>query len=141
MKLPIQAYILVLDDSHERAERFATAAAELGPWLTVHVWHDVAGMLAEINRFIDETVLISLDHDHAPNDPKTGMDIVKWLANRVPACSVIVHTSNTDASWSMMRELQDAGWNVVRAAPVGMGEDWIESVWLPAAKRIISTYE
>ena len=65
------------------------------------------------------------------------MDVAKVLSSLAPSCPVIVHTSNADAGWSMVNELKHSGWSVERAGPVGMGTEWVQTVWAPVVRRMM----
>jgi hypothetical protein len=61
--------------------------------------------------------------------------MAKFLAEKKPVCPVIVHTSNTDRSFSILNELRFADWRVDRVGPIG--ERWIERHWTPKAREML----
>src|SRR4051794_39820962 len=92
MSVPI---VLMLEDDDEGIDRFEVVAVKLGVELIS--WPDANVMLAEMGQFLHTASLISLDHDLFPFrdiDPGDGLDVAKHLATLLPACPVIVHTSN-----------------------------------------------
>ena len=92
-----------------------------------------------IGQQLADATLISLDHDltdDAGEDAGCGMDVARELARQKPTCPILLHTSNTDASWSMLNELKGSGWDVRRVPPVMMGTTWIEEDWLPVVRKI-----
>ncbi len=98
-------------------------------------------MVREMSAFLDDVCLISLGHDLNPmpdatEDPGTGVDVAKALADYPGICPVILHSSNHDYVWSMFNELRFSGWEPERTGPAG--EDWIETFWLPAARKAVA---
>ena len=93
---------------------------------------------------LDETILISLDHDlelqPGPNgrclDPGTGRDVADYLAGRQPTCPVVIHTSNGPAADGMAMVLQDAHWQTYRVVPADDLE-WIPTTWFRVIRRAI----
>ena len=125
--------ILMLEDNDERTAGFQKAMAEIGGGFDLKIWRDAHSMIAECAEFFPSTSLICLDHDLNPQpgvttDPGTGLDVAKFLADFLPVCPVLIHSSNTDRVYSMHNELRFAGWIVDRVGP--LGADWIESTWL-----------
>ena len=136
--------LLLLEDNAERIAGFEAVIKDLGDDWQLQVWRDAPTMLLECDGCFEDTALISLDHDLNPQpgvtvDPGTGLDLAKFLAGHLPLCPVIIHSSNTDRSWSMHNELRFAGWQVDRVGP--LGEDWIRQSWLPKARELIANAE
>src|SRR5262249_49074987 len=73
-------------------------------------------------------------------DPGTGLDVAQHLADFPAACAVLIHSSNTDRSWSMHNELRFAGWTVDRVGPLGLGNDWIRTSWLRRARELLAAH-
>jgi len=97
-------------------------------------------MTAECGDLLADTCLISLDHDLVPlsaesPDPGTGLEVAEFLSRQQPVCPVILHTSNHERRWSMHNEFRFAGWSVEIIPPIG--DDWIQSSWLPKARALI----
>jgi ADP-ribosylglycohydrolase len=135
--------LLLLEDNDERIANFQQALARLGADWRLVVWRDAPTMARECESYFQDVHLISLDHDLNPQagclgDPGCGLDTAKLLAGHFPFCPVIIHSSNTDAAWSMHNELRFADWTVERVGPIG--DNWIESLWLPRARQLISEY-
>ena len=128
--------ILILEDNEDRIASFRAAGGALSAEGTV--WPNAYRMAAELCDLLAAASLISLDHDlnePAGTDVGCGMDVVRELTRHKPTCPVLLHTSNVAASWSMLSELQDHGWQVQRVPPVTMGTAWIEKDWLPIVKN------
>jgi ADP-ribosylglycohydrolase len=135
--------ILILEDNAERTAAFQKAVAALGEGFEAKVWSDAPSMIAESDAFFSTVALISLDHDLNPlpgaaMDPGTGVDVARFLADFMPVCPVLIHSSNTDRVYSMHNELRFAGWTADRVGP--LGSDWIETSWLRAARRMLAEY-
>lgn len=121
---------LILEDNVERRTALERAAESLG--LRPKVWDDAHTMQAECEMYLPETALISLEHDV---DHGTGLDVAKYLAQKSPICPVIVHSLNTDRSFSMYNELRFADWKVDRVAPIG--EKWADKYWAKMARAFL----
>ncbi|HTS20049.1 MAG TPA: ADP-ribosylglycohydrolase family protein [Verrucomicrobiae bacterium] len=133
--------VLILEDKPDRLEGFRKAVRSLGSEFVIREWSTATSMIAECEEHLENTVLISLDHDlvaepSAGVDPGTGLHVALHLAGYLPVCPVVIHSSNTDASWSMHNELRFAGWQVERVGPIG--DDWISGTWLPTARSLLS---
>ena len=135
--------ILILEDNDERIAAFRKAIANLGRGFEVKVWRDARAMIAECEAFFPTAALISLGHDLKPilgstADPGTGMDVATFLADFMPICPVLIHSSNTNAVYSMDSEFRFAQWIVNLVVPAGT--DWVETLWLPNAKRLLAEH-
>ncbi len=133
--------ILILEDNDERIAAFRKTVTALGDGFELKVWQDAPSMIAECEAFFPNTALISLDHDLNPMpgataDPGTGLDVAKFLADFLPACPVLIHSSNTDRAYSMQNELRFSHWVVDRVGPIGT--DWIETSWLRKVREMIA---
>ena len=122
--LSIVKSILILEDNDERSTAFQNAVAVLGEGFELKVWRDALSMIAECEAFFPTAALISLDHDLNPMpgatvDPGTGLDVARFLGDFMPACPVLIHSSNTEKVYSMHNELRFAGWTVERVGPIG----------------------
>ncbi len=132
--------ILVLEDNDERIEAFQNAVAALGDGFGLRVWRDAPSMMTECEQFFPSAALISLDHDLNPApgataDPGDGLEVARFLGDFMPVCPALIHSSNTDAAWSMHNELRFAGWMVDRVGPLGNG--WIKDAWFPRAQTLL----
>lgn len=135
--------ILMLEDNDERIAAFQKAVASLGTGFDLKVWRDAPTMIAECEPYFPQTVLISLDHDLNPQpgatqDPGTGLDVAKYLAECRPVCPLIIHSTNADRAYSMHNELRFADWIAERVGPIG--NDWVEKMWLPKAKEFMAEH-
>ena len=135
--------ILILEDNDERIAAFSKTAAALGDGLELRIWRDAPSMIAECEEFFPTSKLISLDHDLNPIPdttvvPGTGLNVARFLGDFLPACPVLIHTSNTDRVYSMHNELRFAGWMVDRVGPIGT--DWIETSWLRSVRRLLAEH-
>jgi hypothetical protein len=133
--------ILLLEDNPDRLGAFRRAIRSLGEDWSVKDWRDAHRMISECEEFLGQAALISLDHDLVSetglsSDPGTGLDAASHFAGMLPACPVVIHSSNSDAAWSMHNELRFAGWHVERVGP--LGEDWIQHAWLTKARELIT---
>jgi hypothetical protein len=132
--------VLILEDKPERQAEFERIATTLGEQFQVLIWDDANRMRKECERFLPRAALISLEQDldakpGVASDPGSGLDVAKFLAEKAPVCPVIVHTSNTDRSFSILNELRFADWRVDRVGPIG--ERWIEKYWTPKAREML----
>lgn len=126
--------MLILEDKAERRAAFERVAPSLG--LRVKMWADAEQMQAECEKYFDEAALISLEQDLHVDDRGTGLDVAKFLAEKAPVCPVIVHTANTDRSYSIFNELRFADWKVERVGPVG--DRWIDKYWTNKAREMLA---
>jgi hypothetical protein len=140
--------VLILEDKPEHQAEFERLAPTLGEEFEVLIWDDANRMRSECERFLPRAALISLEHDldcqpGTRVDPGSGLDMAKFLgldmakflAEKRPVCPVIVHTSNTDRSYSILNELRFADWRVDRVGQVG--QQWIEKYWTAKAKELL----
>ncbi len=136
--------ILLLEDNDERIAGFERAVAGLPAAYELKVWRDAQSMRRQCEACFASAALISLDHDLNPapgatGDPGTGLDVAKFLAECRPVCPVIIHSTNSDRSWSMHNELRFADWIVDKVGPIG--SDWIEKLWLPKARELLAQHQ
>jgi ADP-ribosylglycohydrolase len=135
--------ILILEDNDERVASFQRAVGALGPEFELRIWKDAPSMIAECERFLATAALISLDHDLNPMpgasvDPGTGLDVARFLGDFMPACPIVIHSSNVERVYSMHNDLRFAGWMVDRIGP--LGGDWIESTWLRRVRELVAQH-
>ena len=133
--------ILILEDNDERIVGFQKAVDGMAGGFELKIWRDAHSMIAECAEYFPSTALICLDHDLNPQpgvtiDPGTGLDVAKFLADFLPVCQVLIHSTNADRVYSMHNELRFAGWTVDRVGP--LGTDWIETTWLRRMKELLS---
>lgn len=120
--------------------KFRKAIAGISGLLVTKIWFDAPSMIQEIEGFLSEAGLISLDHDLNPQadskfDPGTGLDVAEYLAKMRPVCPVILHSSNFERVWSMHNELNHSGWQIERVGP--LGNDWIETSWTNKVRALL----
>jgi ADP-ribosylglycohydrolase len=135
--------ILILEDNDERITAFTDAVPILMPGCQLRVWRDAPSFIAEAEEWFPRAALISLDHDLNPQpggsaDPGTGLEVARFLADYLPVCPVIVHSSNTDRAWSMHNELRFAGWQPERIGPMD-NHSRIGSFWLRKAAEMLAS--
>lgn len=132
--------ILLLEDNDERIMAFRRVVDSLGNDVELRVWRDAPSMCRECEKHFPTAALISLDHDLSPapgtsTDPGTGLEVAQFLGDFLPACPVLIHSSNLDRAYSMQNELRFAGWTVDRIGP--LGSDWIETLWLRRVRELV----
>lgn len=134
--------LLILDDDRARLGGFEQIAQRLGQGWTVKGWRDAPGMIADLERHLDEAGLVSLDNDlykdlDGDPGPGSGRAVAEHLSKLKPACPVIVHSTNTDAAWGMHNALRSGGWTVELVHHLNQPR-WIEELWLPVAARLVA---
>jgi Uma2 family endonuclease len=132
--------VLVLEDNEERVDRFTATLRRVDPSLRLVVWRSARRMLGEMEELLPRACLISLDHDLEPDvgdptDPGDGLDVARRLAERPPACPVVIHTSNGIRGDAMEGEFDLAGWTCRRVMP--LGDDWIEADWYRVVRALL----
>ncbi len=134
--------LVMLEDDHERVERFTATLKAVDPSMALMVWRSARRMIREVETFLPAARLISLDHDLEPGEGETedrgdGIDVAKFLAARPPVCPVIIHSSNSSRSDWMIGEFELGAWRYKRVAPIG--DDWIESYWRAVVAQLRRT--
>jgi hypothetical protein len=132
--------IYVLEDNDDRIRQFRAAAAEVAPEMRVIVWRSAHTMIADLIDGLEHAKVISLDHDLNPQpgdteDPGTGYDLAKMLAELIPCCLIIIHTSNMERGQWMEGALHSAGWRHERVYPTS--DQWIDRQWKPLVRRLL----
>jgi ADP-ribosylglycohydrolase len=135
--------ILILEDDDNRITGFQKVVAELGEGFNLKIWRDAPSMMAECEPFFANAALFSLDHDLNPQpgattDPVTGLEVAQFLADFLPVCPVLIHSSNTNRAYSMLNELRFSGWMVDRVGPLGV--DWISSTWQRGIRTLLAEF-
>jgi hypothetical protein len=132
--------ILILEDNDDRVRRFIATAAAVAPGVPVRVWRSAHAMIDDLQGTLEHARLMSLDHDlnQLPSeaDPGCGYDVASLLAELIPCCPVIIHTSNGERGTWMEGELSRAGWTYDRVYP--FGDDWIETHWKAIVRARLS---
>jgi hypothetical protein len=98
-------------------------------------------MIADLTDCLEQATIISLDHDlnrfpEDEKDPGTGYEVVQLLAELIPCCPIIIHTSNGERGIWMQAELFRSGWTYARVYP--FGDDWIAKDWAPTVQKLLS---
>ena len=133
--------ILLLEDDADRLRRFNRALRREAPGEAVVTWRDARRMAREVEPYLPETRLISLDHDLEPEsaaapDPGDGMDAVRALVKFPQPCPTLIHSSNGTRSDWMAGEFELGGWKYRRVAPIG--ERWIEEYWRSVVRELLA---
>jgi CheY-like chemotaxis protein len=131
--------ILILEDSQSRLTALKQAITSLGPNFCVRVWSDAPRMIAEMDSYLPESRLISLDWHLRPvsaAEPGTGYDVMRHLSKRKPVAPVILHSSAILESTIMRDELRGAGWQAEQV--ILMENQQVATSWLPKAKELLS---
>jgi hypothetical protein len=131
---------LSLEDNMDRLQRFAAVLRRIAPALGVHTWRNAPSMIREVEQFLPQARLISLDYDLDPwegdaRETGDGLEVVKFLVQHRQVCPVIIHSSNRERSNWMAGELELAGWRYYRTAPID--ENWIEQHWQRVVRRLL----
>ncbi len=134
--------ILILEDNEERIAAFERAVGTLRPERRIRVWRDAPSFMAEAEEYFGAAAVISLDHDlnlapGATADPGTGLDVARFLADYLPVCPVLIHSSNTERAWSMHNELRFAGWKPERIGPWN-DTNWIDGTWRRRVEELLA---
>jgi hypothetical protein len=128
------------DDLEGRQPQFRQAVAAIGTAVPLVMHDNAPDFVAWLEGSFASIRLLSLDHDLGPNrrrngesfDPGSGMQVVDALVKRKASFPVLVHSSNPYDAPTMVRRLEEAGWNAKRIVP--WGEAWIPTAWLAAAR-------
>lgn len=133
--------LLMLEDDHDRIERFNAIVARHHPDAVIAVSRTAPAFITAYWELTQTPDLICLDHDlftDSPDepDPGDGRDVSGFLVTQMAKCPALIHSTNAPAADSMMYSMREAGWTVERIAPIG--DDWIETYWYPVACEMIA---
>jgi CheY-like chemotaxis protein len=136
--------IVVLEDNLDRQAAMRVLLADRFYMYDVRFFDDAAETIAFLDAHLADTLVVCLDNDlelkPGPDgqmiDPGEGRQVAEFLADRPPACPVVIHTTNSAAAAAMTERLQKAGWKTRRVIPFD-DMAWIESAWFPAVRRAI----
>src|SRR5260221_570987 len=117
--------IAILEDNLDRQAVMRRCLADRFYTFEARFFDESAEMIRFLAEHLAETVAISLDNDlemkPGPHgrmiDPGSGVEVAKYLASREPVCTVIIHTTNTDAAEKSKTLLEEAGWRTRRVVP------------------------
>jgi hypothetical protein len=134
------AIIAILDDESDRLRAMSRLLARRLPGFVVRFFDNAPDMVLWLKEHLRSCALLSLDHDLGPNrvrdgeefDPGIGRDVVDFLATCIPACPVVIHSTNSLAAPGMQDVLETAGWAHYKVVPykhlLWIKETWIEQV-------------
>ena len=69
-------------------------------------------------------------------DPGNGRDVVEALTDHLPACPVVIHSSNGPAVVGMQLALGEASWTHKRVVPID-GLTWIDAEWIETCQKVL----
>lgn len=139
--------IVILEDNIERQGEMKRVLQNSFSQYDCVIFDNAPDAIEWLRNNLQNTVLISLDHDLGPNrrvggeifDPGIGRDVARFIENQKPCCPVIVHSSNSMPAFDMTISLQTSGWQVARVVPHDDLE-WISRDWVDEIKtKVISS--
>ncbi|HEY3789445.1 MAG TPA: cyclic-phosphate processing receiver domain-containing protein [Urbifossiella sp.] len=136
--------IVILEDNVDRRAIMRNCLADRFPMFETKFFESAETAIGYLRRNLPDTIAIALDHDlefiagsdGRLIDPGNGREVADYLAAQKPVCTVIVHTTNSDAAVGMTMVLRDGGWKTKRVVPFD-DMNWIESDWFFAMRRAI----
>jgi Cyclic-phosphate processing Receiver domain len=136
--------IAILEDNAERKAEMLRCLEDKFYQFEKRFFDTPAAMIGFFKKELPEVVAISLDHDFElvpagdgkVHDPGTGREVADFLAQQIPSCPVIIHSSNSSAATAMEMLLQEANWPTYRVCPCG-DLDWIAGAWLRTMRNAI----
>lgn len=137
-------FIAILEDNADRQAAMSDCVRDRFPQYPIRFFASAVEIIWHLQRHLPEVIAISLDHDFEPVqissreflDGGTGRHVADYLSGEVPACPVVIHTTNTIAGDGMDLVLRDAGWTTKRVTPYG-DLDWVSEAWMPAMRDAI----
>jgi hypothetical protein len=136
--------IAILEDNADRQAVMRACLADRFYSFDAHFFDDSREMIQFLKGRLEDTVVIALDNDlelkagltGKPVDPGSGCHVAEFLATREPVCTVVIHTTNSNAAVSMEETLRGAGWKTRRVVPFD-DMNWITTDWFFAVRRAI----
>jgi len=136
--------IVILEDNDDRQAAMKSCLRDRFHQYEAIFFDNAKGMQAFLEAHLASVLLISLDHDlelkaqHNGKlaDPGTGREVADFLANQLPSCPIIIHTTNSAAGDGMEFLLRDARWDIHRVHPYGDME-WIPTLWFRTLRNAI----
>lgn len=128
--------IAVLEDDPGRTSAMKAALGSALPEADVVFFDNAPDMIAWLTSNLSSVALLCLDHDLGPKrdrngarfDPGIGRDVVDFLITRAPACSVIIHSTNSIGANGMVTALEEAFWTAERVVPYN-DLAWVTERW------------
>ena len=97
-------------------------------------------MVADLPENLLQATLICLDHDliAEPGEPDLGdgLQVAEAIAAHPAVCPVVIHSTNVNRVYTMLRVLGDGGWETHRVAPIAFGTEWIPQIWYPTIRPL-----
>jgi hypothetical protein len=136
--------IAILEDDERRAEKMEARLRDRFPYDVRIFRGHTCEMIDWLTGHLDQTILISLDHDlnlladeHGKSvDPGCGRDVSDFLLDRTVTFPIVIHSTNIRAATAMQETLEERGWVVTRITPYGDLE-WVDEAWFPAVRASI----
>jgi CheY-like chemotaxis protein len=136
--------IIILEDNRDRQAEMRRCLQDRFHQYEAVIFDEAKEMVAYLEGNLKSALIISLDHDlelvPQPNgkllDSGTGREVADFLAQRKPACPVIIHTTNSAAGDGMEFLLREAHWETHRVHPYGDLE-WISGAWLRTLRNAV----
>ena len=129
-------FIAVLEDDERRQNAMREILSRFAAFEVV-MFDNAPQMIEWLPNHLTQIKLLCLDHDLGPNrrtasgdvfDPGIGRDVADFLAECVPVCPIVIHTTNYIAAPGMLSVLEAAGWNVSRVVPYS-DLQWLHEAW------------
>ena len=136
--------IVILEDNQERKPAMLDCLEDKFHQFEKRFFDHPAEMIDFLKDHLRETIAISLDHDLEliPTsegrviDPGCGREVADFLAQNIPSCPVIIHTSNSHAALAMEMVLREANWKTYRVSPCG-DLAWIAGPWIRTLRQAV----
>ena len=136
--------IAILEDNLDRQAIMRRCLADRFYTFDAHFFDESEAMIRFLEESLSETLVISLDNDlelkPGPRgtmiDPGSGVEVAEHLSRQLPACPIVVHTTNSDAAESMLAILRASDWRTHRVVPFD-DMNWIETEWFFAIRRAL----
>ncbi len=136
--------IVILEDNAERKALMAQCLQDRFYQFERRFFDEAGTMVDFLKMNLQETILISLDHDleiiegkeGRMVDPGTGREVANFLAAQAPVCPIVLHSTNSAAVAGMKAVLDEAGWEIYRVVPCADTER-IRTDWFRAVRKAI----
>ena len=136
--------IVILEDNEDRVAVMKDCLSDKLSSYEAHFFDESSTMVAFLETCLADVIAVSLDHDLEMKedemgrafDAGTGRAVAEFLAGKVPAFPIVIHTTNSSAGLAMEMLLQESKWKTYRVIPFD-DTTWIGSDWLPTLRRAI----